>query len=46
MKFYLSVSHSGYSLEVFDELKQCILREEAMMNIYLRTSKLIVRCFL
>lgn len=35
MRLYISLSHSGYSLEVFDEMKQCILREEAMINIYL-----------
>lgn len=44
MAFYIFISCSGYSLEVFHEHKQCLLKEEAVMN--LGTSKLIVRCFL
>lgn len=46
MAFYISLYCSGYSLEVFHEPKQCILKDEATTNIHLGTCKLIVKCFL
>lgn len=41
MAFYIYLYCSGYSLEVFHEPKQCILKDEAIMNIHLGACKLL-----